>query len=364
MAFRVLAASFFVLACVSSSSAQPVPSSDASDTSSSPVPSSNIVWSAQEPSAVTFHNAIAFSPDGSWVATGRTDSNSERLYDASNGTLVSTLFGGHNNARALAFSPDSALLAAGTGTSGQGLSLSLWRVADAVRVAGPVAAHPNGTTGVAFSPDGSRLATCGFHDKKIRIWPVPSLTGPLVISNFDPALGIELRVDSIAWSPDGQLLAVSDAQGVKLRLASDGTLVRQIIENASDIPSIAFSPDGQSVAAGVMYTDPVYGTCLDCMVRLWRVEDGALLRTFRADVPDFFFPKIGFSSDGLVIGAGAEVGPAGAERGLIQFWDVATGDTVFGDRRPASVHAFAMAPHDTRYGYVLASGLVAVARRP
>jgi WD40 repeat protein len=351
MSFRALAASFIVLASAVPSSAQ---------LSSS----SRIVWSVQEQNAVTFDNAIAFSPDSAWVATGRTDSNSEMLRKAASGGLAHTLFGAHNNARALAFSPDSALLAAGTGTSGQGLSLSLWRVADGVRVAGPVPAHNNGTTGVAFSPDGGTLATCGFHDPTIRVWPVPSLQSPLLIPNFDPTLGYNVRVHSIAWSPDGQLLAVGDSRGVKLRMASDGTLVRQIPESGADIVSLAFSPDGQTVAAGVMHQDPVYGTCLDCMVRLWRVEDGTLLHTFRADRPDFFFPKIGFSPDGTVIGAGAEVGPAGAEQGLIQFWDVASGETVSVDWRPASVHAFAFGPDDNRYGYVLSSGLVAVARRP
>jgi WD40 repeat protein len=332
--------------------------------SAQPTPSSNVVWAVQEPSAVTFNNAIAFSPDSSLLATGRTDSNSETLRKARNGALVATLFGAHNHARALAFSPDSTLLAAGTGTSGQGLSLSLWRVSDGVRIAGPVPAHNNGTTGVAFSPDGSTLASCGFHDRTIRMWPIPSLQNPVLIPNFDPALGYDLRVDSIAWSPDGQLLAVGDSRGVKLRLASDGTLIRQIPESGATIVSLAFSPDGQTVAAGVMHQDPVYGTCLDCMVRLWRVEDGTLLQTFRAEEPEFFFPRIGFSPDGAVIGAGGDVGPPGAERGLIQFWDVASGDTVMVDWRPAPVHAFAMAPQDTRYGYVLSSGLVAVARRP
>jgi hypothetical protein len=37
---------------------------------------------------------------------------------------------------------------------------------------------------------------------------------------------------------------------------------------------------------------------------------------------------------------------------------------VFVDRRPSSVHAFAVGPDSERYGYVLANGLVAVARLP
>ena len=141
--------------------------------------------------------------------------------------------------------------------------------------------------------------------------------------------------------------------------------MRQIPEPGATIVSLAFSPDGQTIAAGVMHQDPQYATCLDCMVRLWRVEDGTLLRTFRgAEGNDFYFPGIGFSGDGRVIGAGADFGSPGAERGLIQFWSVESGETMFVDRRPASVHAFAYAPDGMRYGYVLTTGLVAVAALP
>jgi WD40 repeat protein len=327
--------------------------------------SRNVLWRIQEPDATTFRNAIAFSPDGQLVATGRTDSNTVTLRDASDGHLVRTLLGENNNARALAFSPDASLLATGTGMPGQTLSLNLWRVSDGVRLKGRVAAHPNGTSGVVFSPDGGDLATCGFHDRTVKVWPVPALEDPTLISNFDPTLGYSAIVHSIAWSPDGQLLAVGDARGVKLRRPQDGAIVREIPEPAADIVSLAFSPDGQFVAAGVMHQDPTYGTCTDCMVRLWRVADGALVTTFRAESGnDFLFPQIAFTPDGTFIGAGASTGPAGAETGIIQFWKVATGQAVFVDRRPSSVHAFAVGPDSERYGYVLANGLVAVARLP
>jgi WD40 repeat protein len=325
----------------------------------------NILWAVKERDATTFRNAMAFSPDGQLVATGRTDSDTVSIRDAGNGALLRGLTGRNNNARALAFSPDSTLLAAGTGTSGQNLSLYLWRVTDGVALAARVPAHANGTSGVAFAPDGSTLATCGFHDRAIKEWPVPAVSSPLVFQNDDPARGYAPFVHAIAWSPDGQLIAVGDATGVKLRQAGDGALVRQIDEPGAEIASLAFSPDGQTVAAGVMHQDPQYGTCLDCMVRLWRVDDGAVVRTFRgAEGNDFYFPRIGFSGDGRIIGAGADFGEPGAERGLIQFWSVESGDTVFVDRRPAAVHAFAYAPDGMRYGYVLSNGLVAVAALP
>jgi WD40 repeat protein len=325
---------------------------------------SNILWWAQEADATTFRNAITFSPNGELVATGRTSSNTVALRRASDGLLVRTLTGRDNNAGVMDFSPDSLLLATGAGSSGENLSLNLWSVPDGVRLVGRIPAHHNGTRGTAFSPDGGTLATFGFHETVVKMWPVPQMQNPRVLANFDPALGYNVRVHSIAVSPDGDLLAVGDTSGVKLRRVSDGGLVLQIAETGADITSLEFSPDGQTVAAGVMHQDPTYGTCLDCMVRLWRVSDGALLQTFRPERPDFYFPKIGFSSGGGVIAAGAETGPNGAEQGLIQFWAVGTGQTVFVDRRPSSVHAFAFSPDPTRYGYVQADGVVAVARLP
>jgi WD40 repeat protein len=353
----------FILAIILAAGAALAPST--APTTDQDILRGNILWAVQERDATTFRNAMAFSPDGQLVATGRTDSNTISVRDAGNGDLVRSLTGQNNNARALAFSPDSTLLAAGTGTSGQNLSLYLWRVTDGARLAGRVPAHGNGTTGVAFTPDQQTLVTCGFHDRTIKEWPVPEVSNPVVIQNLDPDLGYAPFIDIIAVSPDGQLIAVGDGTGVKLRRTSDGTLVREIEERGATIVSLAFSPDGQTVAAGVMHQDPQYATCLDCFVRQWRVEDGAVVRTFRGvDGNDFYFPRIGFSGDGRIIAAGVDIGPPGAERGLIQFWNAESGETVFVDRRPASVHAFAYAPDGMRYGYVLTTGLVAVAALP
>ena len=102
----------------------------------------NIIWSVQEPDAETNRAAVAASPDGRLVATGRADSNDVKIWDASNGTLIRVLNGANNNANVIAFSPDGQYLATGTGQPGQGLSLNLWRVSDGLRLVGRIPVLP------------------------------------------------------------------------------------------------------------------------------------------------------------------------------------------------------------------------------
>jgi WD40 repeat protein len=77
---------------------------------------------------------------------------------------------------------------------------------------------------------------------------------------------------SIAFSPDGNLLATGDRDGeVTLWNVADGTQLRQMGQDSFYVECLAFSPDGGTLAAG---SD-------DGAVRLWRVSDGTLLRTLR-----------------------------------------------------------------------------------
>src|SRR5215211_4301718 len=198
-----------------------------------------IIWSQQEPDASTHRAAIAYSPDGKLVASGRADWNDVKLWNATNGAPVRTLTGKNNNANVIRFSPDSQYLATGTGQPGQGLSLNLWRVSDGVRLVGRIGAFPNGTIGVDFSRDGGRLVAVGFHHRTYKIYRVPDMMLLTEVGNYDPELGYNVITRAVAFSPDGELLA-----------------------------------------AGVDVLDETYGTCTDCAVKMFRVADGALVKTY------------------------------------------------------------------------------------
>ena len=90
-----------------------------------------------------------------------------RLWDADSGTSIATLTGAAGPVWSVAFSPDGTMLATGSddGTAG------LWDVATRRQIGGPLTADP--VNSVAFSPDGTMLATGG--DGTVRLWDVAYL---------------------------------------------------------------------------------------------------------------------------------------------------------------------------------------------
>jgi len=255
-----------------------------------------LLWSQHEPDAEINRAAVAVSPNGQLVATGRADSNDVKIWDARNGALIRVLNGQNNNANVIAFSPDNQYLATGTGQPGQGLSLNLWRVADGLRVVGRIPAFTNGTISVAFSPDSQLLVASGFHSTGYKIYHVPDMTLMATIPNYDPNLGYNVRINGVAFSRDGRLIGVGDSVGLRLRSTNDGSLVRTMNTNAPGAmktESVAFSPNTLYVAAGVDVVDSQYARCIDCTVKLFRIADGALLHVYD-NGNNMTFPRIDF----------------------------------------------------------------------
>jgi tRNA A-37 threonylcarbamoyl transferase component Bud32 len=112
-------------------------------------------------------------------------------------------------------------------------------------------------------------------------------------------------VSTIAFSPDGQLLAVGTDHAIRIWRVYDGQLLWALDGHAFPISSLAFSADGQFLASGDKGVPNGVKLAGEALLKLWRVSDGALLQTFETDMEGI--ASLTFSDDDrslIAVGAG------------------------------------------------------------
>src|SRR3954471_16735158 len=146
---------------------------------------------------------------------------------------------------------------------------------------------------IAWSPDGNLLAVAS-SDRALRLWDPAS-------GKFLQILGrSSAAIESLAWSPDARVLASGGKDG-KVDLWGLDTGRQRTVSLPSEVTALSWSPDGASIAAGS--TD----------LRIWQLkeEDPSLQKLGRSG---FRISSLAWSPDGKLL-ACASLG--------IQLWDTA-----------------------------------------
>jgi WD40 repeat protein len=234
---------------------------------------------------------MAFVPDGTLCATG---AGMVQLWRVGDGTLLRVFDGTATRASSVAVAPAGRLLAVGSGWSERyAPQIQLWDVADGQFVRALPAQHSGAVQSLAFSPDGTLLAA---GDEHVRLWRVAD--GALV-QTLPPPTEAAL-VFGLAFAPDGTTLAAgSGDHAVRLWRVADGMLRYALVghEAAGYVRSVAFAPDGRLLAAGMSASRAV---------QLWRIPEGTLVRTPDGPVGDV--SGVAFSPDGALLAWGAADG--------------------------------------------------------
>jgi WD40 repeat protein len=208
----------------------------------------------------------------------------------------------------MAFSPDGTILA----TANKRSAIGLWR-AKTGEPAGTLECPGRRFFALAYSRDGRTLAASS-HDDSVMLWDVPSAR---VVDTHE---GARSAPGALAFSRDGRMLAFTQMGGsivlwdvqrgrIRARLPGhspdcSGHGGKGVLQSLENSVALAFAPNGKILAAQAAF---------EPCVRLWDLDLGRLAS--KIEVEPSIQPIVSFSADGgrLIL----------AGRGSVSEWDLA-----------------------------------------
>jgi hypothetical protein len=233
--------------------------------------------------------AVAFSRDAKLLATGSLHAGL-KWWDVTDGANIANLVPAES-IYDLALSPDGSLLAS-AGWEG----LSIWDVKTKERTKVPNSAS---SISVDWSADGRYLATAGGDASKAGY----AATVRLFDNQFRQVRNFGSGSEAVALSPDSSLLASGgEDKVVTVREVSSGRTVKVLPGFRGKVRSVAFTPDGGILAVGAW-----------AEVRLYAARDWSVLQTIPQEPAGgngrLGVNSVAFSSDGQWMAIAGQVPP-------------------------------------------------------
>jgi WD40 repeat protein len=183
---------------------------------------------------------------------------------------------------------DDRTVALGTGdrlraTAG---TFELWDIS-ADRKKQPYFHEPNGVRAIAASPKKKMVAWATGH-RKVRVWDITRQT-PIEFPQPDPCFAVALSADATALAvAAGWTARLYDVERKRERFVLKG--------HTGQVSAVAFSPDGATLATGSW----------DHTVRLWDVASGKEKANYKWDIGRVYC--LAYAPDGLRLAAGGDLG--------------------------------------------------------
>lgn len=186
--------------------------------------------------------AVAFSPDGKLLASGGFD-QTVRLWDIATGNQVGTLKH-ESTVRSVVITADGKLLVS---KMKNGI-ITVWRLdnGEKLRVF-ELELMSTGMYCLHLGPDWKALASNGTTEDKVKVWDVT--TGDLQAVLKGSFAWQDSPVRSMAFSPDGKILAASTIFGARMIFWDPSTTQFLGSIHFPRSSAIAFSPDGMHLAS-------------------------------------------------------------------------------------------------------------------